>query len=174
MTSKRLFFGVPAKSIREELIHCQRQLTLTAEHKPVKPANFHLTLHFLGTTEENQIPRLIRIAKSIQAKPFTLYLDHFGLFSRAKCVWIGPSFIPDPLSHLVNDLQDALRKRLGLVIPQTVYRPHITLFRKVRELPRVVPGKLRFHPDRFCLYESISSPSGVKYVPLSEHLLKTK
>ena len=74
MTHKRLFFGIPAKSIREELSNCQRQLALTAEHKPVKPINFHLTLHFLGTTEENQISRLINIAKSIQAKPFTLYL----------------------------------------------------------------------------------------------------
>lgn len=171
--NRRLFFGISAHSLLNELIHAQKSLGFSIAQKPVKPENFHLTLHFLGSTDEVLIPQLIQIAERISVQPFSITLDHFGLFPKAKCAWLGPSTVPAELLKLVESLQSQLRK-LGCHIESHTYRPHLTLYRNARQLPDINASPLIFTPEHFGLFESVSTTNGVQYLQLSTHPIQAK
>lgn len=68
-------------------------------------------------------------------------------------------------------LARALRRhgeKLGLGNGEQGYRPHVTLSRKAGEAPGELPAPdFLLRADRFCLYQSVSTPDGVHYEPLA-------
>lgn len=166
---RRLFFAIPAQSIQHALIECQTLQGLEPR-QAVPPANFHLTLHFLGATDEQRIPVLTDIGHSIQIPAFTLNLNRYGIFPKARCLWIGPDHIPQELQNLVQTLLHRLGTAGWHIEPDAMqhYRPHISLsrhtieYRTLNNTP-VLPLKV----DEFQLYESISTGDGVIYQPLA-------
>jgi 2'-5' RNA ligase len=167
---RRLFFAIPAQSIQHALIECQTSLGLTAPRKIVPPANFHLTLHFLGATDRQRIPELIAIGDAVQVPAFTLTLNQYGVFPKARCVWLGPTQTPKLLHNLVDALHRHLTNAGWFIEPDATanYRPHITLCRHMIELPTLKNMPLLpLNVHEFQLYESISTLDGVIYEPLA-------
>src|SRR5688572_15398164 len=91
----RLFVGIPiADELRGAL---ERHLAATVggrlPGRAVPPANWHLTLRFLGSTDAERHRRIVdELARVAAPPPVDLTLSALGAFpraGRAKVLWIG-------------------------------------------------------------------------------------
>jgi RNA 2',3'-cyclic 3'-phosphodiesterase len=134
--SLRLFTAVPLPgSIRHQL---SEWTSANKKHYPFQkwahPDDVHITLVFMGDTEENKIPA---IKDDLQASvttlsPFTLSLTGIGTFgppAAPSILWTGLEGQMERLTELQKAVQAAL---VGLGFPKEdrPYRPHITLARR--------------------------------------------
>ena len=82
----RLFFALyPDDTVRNHFIDRIQQIPGT---RRIRPQNLHLTLHFIGQTEARDC--LLDRAQKIRCQPFSLIIDQYGYFNRAKVFWAGP------------------------------------------------------------------------------------
>lgn len=117
----------------ERLVSLLRQLAMSrADLKVVRPELLHVTLKFLGDTEEgmvNQIEELIKdCTKGVP--PFTVRLRGMGAFpsmSNIRVVWVGMEDA-QPLGEIAKRLDDSL-KALGFETDTKGFKPHLTLAR---------------------------------------------
>ena len=190
----RLFFAVDATALAPQLLALQQQwLTALADQKAkapsravaVAPENLHMTLLFLGNLTQAQCDNLILATTAArlgaQLSPFSVTLCRSGLFPSAKVAWLGPATTPAPLTRLEQQLR-ALVSEQGLAVEPRPYRPHITLLRKTsspanQDLATALappPAPLTLPVNEFALYESRSTPDGVRYLPLASWQIKNQ
>jgi 2'-5' RNA ligase len=130
--SIRTFIGVEVGPL-DELVKFEREINdLRVDAKLVEPENIHMTLKFLGDTEEDQIPEIIKIiTKSINnIKPFTIKIKEAGVFPNLnyiKVIWVG-IIDPGPMPEIAKKLNSQL-KSLGFRSEKRGFKPHITLGR---------------------------------------------
>ena len=103
-----------------------------ADVKLVEPENIHITLKFLGDTQENIIDDIERIMKeSVQdIKPFSITLRGTGVFPNnnyVKIVWIG---ITDngSIATIAQRIEEKLTP-LGFKREHRGFSPHLTIGR---------------------------------------------
>jgi len=130
----RLFVGIPFPAeLREAL---QQHLRATfGERMPgraVVPANWHLTLRFLGDTDAARLHALTDALRQIDAGPrFDLSLAGLGAFprpARATVLWIGVDDGAAELKSLAAKIE-AAAVRAGFEAERKPYSPHLTLSR---------------------------------------------
>lgn len=142
----------------------------------VKGDNMHLTLRFLGDTDEALVPDLNAgldgIAKG--AAPFELRLDGAGCFPNARrprVIWVG---LGDPGDRLLplQEQVERLARACGWEREKRAFSPHLTLGR-VRERTRspegdwlAAPEPLAFRIEAMQLIESQLKPTGAEYAAL--------
>ena len=176
-TTIRLFFALDATAQAKPLLAIQQQLLRDVGHpesrskpSPVSAENLHLTLLFLGNQPMSQIPQLgqqaARVIENMAICPFSIQLDRLGLFPKAKVAWIAPSQPPEPLLQLEAQLRRAVAA-LGISVEERPYRPHITLLRKATSFPAGTVAPLTLQARALHLYESRSTPDGVRYIQLA-------
>lgn len=159
---RRLFFGLDATPLRQELLALQQAWRLPGRAIPA--ANFHLTLLFLGQCDERQYRALALGADEIQAPPLTVSLDMSGWFPRAQVAWVGRETATVPLLALAGALH-SLAQAQGLCPEPLRLRPHISLYRKAKAAPPALDNPpLQLTASQFHLYESVSTPEGVRYL----------
>ena len=162
----RLFFALPLPDgLKAQLAHWRDGLPI--QGRPTLPSNFHQTLVFLGQVEPGYLQALLELGQRQQLAGFELNYDKFGAWFRPGVFFVAPGKLPVPLLELVDNLRVGANA-LGLNIESRRYKPHITLFRKVRKLPDLdsrLPA-FRLRADRFALYQSCSGKNGVEYRPL--------
>jgi 2'-5' RNA ligase len=160
----RLFFALwPDEAVREGLRRIARQPVRHAGGKPVTPANFHVTLKFLGNTDEKSRECLCAAADGLCFTPFELCLDTLGQWPKPRILWLGARRVPPALATLASDLdQAAVSCGFG---PETrPYRPHVTLARKAAQAGRSGPVKpFVWRVDSFVLAASDTLPQGARY-----------
>ena len=141
---------------------------LPLQGKPVPASNFHQTLLFLGQTSECLLMPLCELGARQSCPELHLRYDKFGAWFKPGVFFAAPSDIPAPLIDLVRQLSEGV-KALGLEIEVRRYRPHVTLFRKIRKLPELNSQMpvLELVADRFVLYQSCSTRHGVEYRELA-------
>ncbi|HUV61304.1 MAG TPA: RNA 2',3'-cyclic phosphodiesterase [Thermoplasmata archaeon] len=103
-----------------------------ASLKVVKPSNMHLTLKFLGDTEEALVEDIVKaIADSTRGrKPFEVRLRGMGAFpslSNIRVVWVGMENGSE-LVELAEGLEDSLAA-IGLERDKRGFKPHLTVAR---------------------------------------------
>lgn len=164
---KRLFFALwPDAAQRRQLTERLRPLLPQIPGKAVPPANYHITLVFIGGFAESRIAELRRRAGAIAFEPFELVLDHFEYWKKPRIVCLAASQVPPALADLVANLNAALSP-LGFVPEERRYRPHLTLVRKAPAHPAAgLDTAITMHWKNFELVESISAEAGVRYQPL--------
>jgi 2'-5' RNA ligase len=171
--ARRLFFGIALPPGLHTALHkalANSQLPNGA--RPVPETNWHLTLAFLGNIPETRLPAVRRAAQGVSGQHFELSLDHLGYWSRPRVVWAAPSTIPSELSQLVGNLQQRLQTT-GLPVDPRPYAPHLTLARKVRPTPILADLEPTSWPVvQFQLYQSVSTPGGVRYPVLETWKLR--
>lgn len=103
-----------------------------ADVKLVEPQNIHITLKFLGDTQENLIDDIEQIMKDSvkEIKPFTINLEGTGVFPNdnyIRVVWIG---IKDwqIISTIANTIDEKLSK-LGFKKEKRGFSAHLTIGR---------------------------------------------
>lgn len=169
----------------EMLVSAIRELERSrADLKIVKPELLHLTLKFLGDTDDSLVEGIIsRIAEASAAvSPFSIRLRGMGAFpsmSNIRVVWVG---IEDgtPLKGIAGRLDDLLAD-LGFQRDKKGFVPHLTLARartgrniaNVQEILRnhAATDFGEYPIDRILLKKSVLSPHGPTYSTVREHLL---
>ena len=183
----RLFFAVDATALAPDLLALQQQwlkalagqeAKASSRAVAVAPDNLHMTLLFLGNLTQAQCDSLIQAITAARLgeplTPFSVTLCRSGLFPHAKVAWLGPDTTPAPLTRLEQQLR-TLVSESGLAVEPRPYRPHLTLLRKAslpanRDVASTFvppPQPLTLPVNDFSLYESRSTPDGVRYLPLA-------
>ncbi|HET8552387.1 MAG TPA: RNA 2',3'-cyclic phosphodiesterase [Gammaproteobacteria bacterium] len=160
----RLFFALwPDDALREALHRMARKPVRHAGGKPVTPDNYHVTLKFLGSTDDDGYDCVCAAADAIRAQPFELRLDQIGFWPKPRILWLGAEQVPEALTALVHDLDQAA-EGCGFEPELRPYRPHVTLVRKVGK-----PGEpetvqpLVWRPKAFVLAASETLSQGAHY-----------
>jgi 2'-5' RNA ligase len=181
-SQKRLFVAVPfseetVKKI-ESVQSGWKQSLESVKSNPVPRLDFHLTLHFLGNTFEEQIPLLESFLEKLnRTARFNYALNRFLAFpdlKRAKVLALSGAIGISPLSHLYSQMKESLLK-MGKEVEERVYVPHVTLFRLKESLlssPLEIEEEINVCVDRYALYESRLTSLGSQYHVLNQWELK--
>lgn len=184
---KRLFIAIkiePDKAFNE--IYNELISRLSYENlRFVEPDKLHLTLRFLGDTEESKIPDIDRMMQKCAAvaRDFTLNIRNTGVFGSSynpRVLWFGIDH-NEFLTHLHTRIELDLTK-VGFYPDRQNYVPHLTLSR-VKQLK---DGKLfqriisefrereimKQEVNSFSLIESILQKEGPIYQTLSSYTLQ--
>ena len=158
----RLFFAlVPDASVRAKVAKVQRSLGVSG--RPVKPANFHVTLAFLGMQRAAVIPRIVDVAAGLRFEPCRVAIDQVGTFARAGVLWLGVSEPPQPLLRFQQTLMDGLQAS-GIGHDPKPWTFHLTLYRRLRKpFPNMGPVAIEWTLEGFDLVESVGARTGVEY-----------
>ena len=141
--------------------------------------NFHLTLAFLGDTEEKTIRRISSKLKESCEKSgnFELIISGLGLFKNSRdprIIWTGiePS---EELTRLYNLIFNGLAES-GVNMEKRPFRPHLTLGRikhlKDQSALKNLMDKYqnseiqKVAVNEIIIYESILKPTGPLYKPI--------
>lgn len=159
---KRLFFALnPGSAVRKAVAAVQRDCGV--EGRAVPPANFHVTLAFLGMQEAEVLPRVLEVAAGLEFPRCELVLDQLGRFSRAGVLWLGASEVPPALASFQHALVGALLDA-DIGHDRKPWKPHLTLYRKLRTPPPTMRSvAIRWRLEGFSLVESVSVNRGVVY-----------
>ena len=137
--------------------------------------NFHITLHFLGEVEEDDLEYLqdAMYETARRNRPFTLTLDKIGFFPRGNkgIMWAGLGKSTH-LQRLFSTLEKSLEQQ-GFARERKGLSPHITLgrevephgsFMDVQKNVKVEPLKISVRS--ISLMESVRKGPKLVYVPL--------
>ena len=184
---KRLFIAIKIEP-DPLFIAIYTELTANLRYENLRFAemkNLHLTLRFIGETEENKIPDIDRMLNKTAetAKSFMLNINKTGIFGSSynpKVLWFGI----DPDEHLTL-LHAAIERNLskvGFYPDRQNFVPHLTLARikKLKDLKlfQKIVGAFRekeiMQQDvpSFSLIESILMKEGPIYNTLNSYSLQ--
>jgi 2'-5' RNA ligase len=184
---KRLFIGIPIESPKSlqqvEAWKKNRHLNRNVLNW-TPPGNWHITLFFLGSTEESAIPVLQQlIDKSFSAiQSYQTELRGVGVFPNAnnpKVLWLGFEGL-QPLMSAYSKLGELLQQN-GFSFDQKPLKPHLTIARvRKADNPLAFQSLLSEYQEtvfdevnvqKVVLFESISTSAGPIYKPLFEKQL---
>lgn len=137
-----------------------------------KKDNYHVTLHFLGNVEENNLIYVQSAMDAVKNMPAPrLSVSQFAVL-RASDVVCAKFNKNAELIALHDALADNLEK-MGFTVERRAYRPHITVIRKYSfslpfsEVTKCVNVYNKpFDAPQIVLYESVFDSDGVTYKPL--------
>ena len=163
----RLFIAVPVPAAaRRALLDAQEALkNQGAQGRFVSGENFHITLKFLGETEDLAgITRAMSAAVS-DVRPFSLRLGDYGAFpgGKGQTGHVTVEDLTGELNRLYTLLESALADE-GFPAGRKKYLPHVTLARSlegVTEAPAI--RREKFWGEGLVLYESVFTKHGVTY-----------
>jgi len=148
------------------------------------PANMHLTLAFLGDTEDEliKVVSIMLKQKCTGFGDFSFNLTGTGLFknwSDPRVIWAGIEY-NEKLSQLNEKIMTGL-KDAGFRLDERPFKPHLTLGRiKSINHPDILKSALDNYKDvkiqevdvkEVVLFESILKPTGPVYIPLGRFKL---
>jgi len=171
----RLFIAMPLP--HEVEIELSRLLgTLRMKGPDVKwvaANNIHLTIKFLGDTEDKLVPRINAAIDEVAAKfrPFESTIDSVGGFpdlKRPRVIWVGGTSPIEEAARIAKEI-DRQMHELRFEKERRPFKSHLTLGR-VREGRRVDElaaylGSFKLEPiplklDRLVLFKSTLTPKG--------------
>ncbi|MEK4249953.1 RNA 2',3'-cyclic phosphodiesterase [Paenibacillus sp. FSL W7-1287] len=134
--SSRLFIAVPVSqrvtnTLSDWVQGHQQKLPF---RKWTHPADYHITLQFLGETSPPVINKLIETLQHVTFEPFSLSLGQIGVFGQKASPRILWASVVDSTQAL-KELQRQIVKRTELVGFETEkreFRAHLTLARDYR------------------------------------------
>ena len=174
------------EEIRDRISELQAYVKkFASDVKWVEPANFHVTLKFLGDVTTAGITYVQNALDEVGTKfsAFDLTVAGTGVFptlKRPRIVWVGVKNGREQLSVLAGAVEDALVKA-GFEKEEKPFRSHITIgrIRESRPDARLVEGLNAVESDdlgaqrvsSIVLMESVLRSGGPAYKPLSVHKL---
>jgi 2'-5' RNA ligase len=152
--------------------------------KWVASQNIHLTVRFLGDTEEQRVPKIQELLDKVASAHNTVAttIDRLGAFPnlrRPRVLWAGINGNVEMLEKLARQVELGVRK-LRFEKESKGFKPHLTIgrIRKPQNLERLAarmesytmePLPIRF--DRIVLFKSTLTPKGPIYERLHEAML---
>lgn len=171
----RLFIAIDLpKSFKKEVSRIQQQLKqMSAGGRFVPAENFHITLHFIGESDDlaGAVDAMREAARGI--RPFTLHLGKYGCFEKSgsKTSFVEVKGELNELGVLHESLQCALYDN-GFSRERKGFTPHVTLGRSVVHDDLVAGEMKALCPNAsmtvqgFTLFESVRREGRMLYLPL--------
>jgi 2'-5' RNA ligase len=159
---KRLFLGIaPAKDQVPPLAELQRQLSTIG--RPAKLANLHMTLFFIGMSDNDTTEAIEAAIDNIKLPRFEVSLTTLRLWHKPKIICLAGVASDPCLRQIVTALR-AIAAMVGLAPDPHDFTPHITLIRKAKILPELSGvTQITLQPQQLHLYHSVSGSDGVEY-----------
>jgi len=165
----RLFIAIPIPDqVKERLISCVK---LTDSYRTVKFGNLHITVLFLGDTEEDRIGLICEILEKVVKKynKFEIDISEFGQFPSSgsgRIIYAAGTKNLDLLINFSSDIRAGCSK-LGFYDDKD-FRYHITVARAKDNLIKdnielKIDDKLFFDVEEVALYKSILTKKGPVY-----------
>jgi len=162
----------PLRRVLKDLSEMGRAL------KAVDPNNLHVTLKFLGETDVDLVPEILKLVveEATALAPCELTIAGLGVFPHAQrpsVVWAGLEGA-ETLSALAADLEAGL-ELLGFAKESRPFVPHLTLARVKAKPPESLGGLLSRHAktpfgtariEQVELIRSELGPDGSRYTVL--------
>jgi RNA 2',3'-cyclic 3'-phosphodiesterase len=170
MDKMSLFFALwPDDQVRQHIVDDTEAIVIDAGGKPVQPRSYHVTLAFLGEVRQSSMDDIIRVARSVRFRRFSLQFDRIDYWSSSRILWLGPTGQPPvALNALVDNIWDKL-ENLGFVSEAGLYRPHITLGRDVSDgVGTNLQEPIEWPVSSFTLVHSLADQNGMSYMPLEQ------
>jgi 2'-5' RNA ligase len=179
--TRRVFFALwPDESLRAAFARATHEVVGHFGGRPVPAHNLHVTLVFLGSVAEDRLPELetlaVRVARTDVASPSELIFNRIEYWKRPRVLvaTASPSAGVAVGGALAAKLREAAccaglapgLKNLGLLgdTPVSLFRPHVTVARKVPGPIAVVDiDPLHWGFARFALVQSQRGPDGSEY-----------
>jgi 2'-5' RNA ligase len=174
----RLFIALPLPpEIETELGRYIAELKkCNGNIKWVKPENIHLTLKFLGETDESNLPALSDIISETanEHKIIKTALETIAAFPnlrRPRVIFTTLDSGSEPMTLLAEQIDQAVSK-LGFKRESRPFKPHLTLGRvknslglekTIDAIPKIRVNKSGFACDQIVLYQSTLTPQGAIY-----------
>ena len=140
----------------------------------VPAANLHLTLKFLGNSEESRLQELASSLRGLPFPPFELAFGSTGSFGtsrRARVVWLELARGASEVVALASTVEQAA-SMLGWEPEMRSFRPHLTLAR-ARDRRGSTPPAVESLPElgswtaqEVTIYQSRLRPGAPEYLPL--------
>jgi len=178
----RLFIGIGlSDTYRQVLIPLIQSLSGLTDSSInwSKPDTWHLTLKFLGETDEARIPAIKAALAAVDFTAFPLRAGGAGAFPdarRPKVLWLGLAEGGEQAASLAQSIEDALAA-INIPREKKPFRPHLTLGRVRKPAPgdwTPVLDAAAAHPwppfpvTHFTLWQSTLTPEGAIHTPLAE------
>lgn len=139
-----------------------------------RPADWHVTLQFLGSASGEQAACLMERLGAVRSETVPVRIDGLGFFQRAGVFWAGVERTRELLA--LEQRVRAAARGCGFIPKGREYRPHITLARSRGRSGAKALAALRDRVERertglraeftareFLLYESWPGPEGSRY-----------
>jgi len=161
---RRLFFALwPSEDLRAQIEHDTRDAVAHAGGRAIPPANFHITLVFIGEVPQSLVHAAMTAAGAVTASRFNLSLNMLESWTGADVLVYSGECPPPALGVLVDRLRINLLQRQFKLQRQT-FKPHVTLVRKLpKKLPKQPLTVLQWAVRDFVLVDSRSTQSGSEY-----------
>jgi 2'-5' RNA ligase len=178
---KRTFIAVkvvPEEKMLKILEHLKESLS-GAKIKWIEPDILHITLFFLGDTDEKLIPVISEKLKqlSFEFTSFELEFEGIGIFKNIRdprVVWVGTR--ENNVFRKLKSSIDSELIQLGFEGEKREFKPHLTIGRiKWIRNRSILEEMVKFYKDckiqraeikEMIYYESILRPEGPEYLPL--------
>ncbi len=168
----RLFIAVKIPDeIQNKII---KSISIPKNFKIIKPENLHVTILFLGDTDEETIPQINKTLQEISNKfeSFNLEISGFGQFPSngyPRIIYITGDKGKQELSLLAEEIRNKM-KPLGYIDDKN-FEYHVTVARMKFKSPEkaILPPldtKYNFKTDKIILFKSELKPEGPIYIPL--------
>jgi 2'-5' RNA ligase len=179
---KRLFLAIAThEGLDETAPQILKKLKINADQRQLDirwtpPGNYHVTLVFLGNTEENKIEEIEKITQEVAEKipPFPLKISDVGAFPdefSSRVLFFGVQN-SKRLRFLQSELQEKISNH-GYNLDSREYSPHLTIGRlrnphKTRDMisPFVRKQIAKIQVTEIVLYESVGAVPFPTYKPL--------
>jgi len=183
----RLFYAIELSSSMQEALHrAQKALShLPGNISWTKKENIHLTIKFLGDTEDKKIPALKRALDTIakQSQTFSISLDQLSAFpntQKPRIIWCGVKNEGDIIPVIAKQLDKRLT-RLGYKKAERPFRAHVTIGRVRHPIKRSnykqalsdfsLDTKLAYTVNKLSLIKSKLTSAGSVYSPVHRAFL---
>lgn len=164
----RVFFGLDLDRAAAMTVADWRQRQLACDGRQVPPANFHITLAFVGQIQPPALERLcLSVNQWFDHSPVCgseLTLDCVGYWPKPGIFWLGCSAWPRALTELADKLR-GIAVNAGGKRDRNPFQPHVTLFRRCHTAPPAPPTTplIALPYSHFSLFESRQGRQGVSY-----------
>ncbi|UMZ72816.1 RNA 2',3'-cyclic phosphodiesterase [Natranaerofaba carboxydovora] len=183
----RLFYAIFFdKKIIETLVQNQEYIkNYGINGRFVRRNKLHLTLKFLGETEEKNLLQIKNSVNPSEINPFKIKLSDLGVFppkGRPRVIWQGLEGETEKDAEEMLKLKNLLEENLedlGFEKEKRKFKPHITLVRDPKnlnknDLDNILLKKMTTNVTSFSLMSSKLTKSGPIYDELCRYDLNTK
>jgi RNA 2',3'-cyclic 3'-phosphodiesterase len=159
---KRLFFALwPDETTRRQCVDIGKVI-LTEYAQPVRPANIHVTLLFLGNIDTDKEERFIQMLAMVPVQNMAVCFDRLSFWKKPGILCLTtPNTYPE-VENLVGMLS-RLAGELGIHTDERPFKPHVTLAKKATKLMPLEFAPINWYSSSFCLVESVNCPNGIEY-----------
>ena len=147
----------------------------------MEPANYHLTIRFIGDIEQGLAREIAHGLDAIRFKPFRLRLKGVGVFGGNKPHSLYAGVEENAELKRLHDVHERLCQTLGLPAEPRRFLPHVTLARLKDAEPRALQRWVEVHGlysthsfdvNAFVLFSSRPLKGGGPYAVEAEYLAR--